>query len=187
MITAEKDCYREIQALAIGGGGAGAGSQGGGGSGYIEFQTLRIRENMKATVGQAGESSEIEINDRLVLSAAPGEDCIGVRGGAGYSGGGGYGAAAHTGGDGGENGGDGEDGQSGSGGDGSGFDLTTVNMNNFILSPGKGGIITGTLGGGGGGVVVNGGKPTGDAYNGEGYGGGGHVGPGFPGCVLLEL
>ena len=189
MITAEKDCYREIQALAIGGGGAGAGSQGGGGSGYIEFQTLRIRENMKATVGQAGESSEIEINDRLVLSAAPGEDCIGVRGGAGYSGGGGYGAAAHTGGDGGENGGDGEDGQTGSGGDGSGFDLTTVNMENFILSPGKAGTTSSTNGGGGGGVIVNGEKPTGgSSFDGEGYGGGANGNTGQkPGCVLIEL
>ena len=138
---------------------------------------------MEVRVGRAGESSGIEVNNQLVLEAAPGEDCIGHRGGPGYSGGGGYDA-----GDGGENGSDGEDGY-GHGGDGSGFDLTSVNMDNFILSPGKAGSGLTFWGGGGGGVIVNGEKPTGEhSFTGEGYGGGGcFVDKGLPGCVLINM
>jgi len=192
LMTAEKDCYREIQALAIGGGGRGSSGSsggGGGGSGYIEFQTVQIRRNMVVSVGQAGESSAIEVNNQLVLSAAAGEDWSALRGGAGYSGGGGAGAGAGAGGDGGENGSDGEDGTNGSGGDGSGLDLTTVQLDNFILSPGKAGTTYGSWGGGGGGVIVNGEYPTGGTVHyGKGYGGGGNYrGDGFPGCVLIDL
>ena len=192
LMSGEKDCYWEVQALAIGGGGGGGyrSPGGGGGSGYVEFSTLQIRRNVSVGVGAAGESSSIEVNNQLVLSAAPGENYNSYGGGAGYSGGGGAGTNdAHPGGDGGENGGDGEDGTKGSGGDGSGFDLTTVRMEHFILSPGKGGTKGSGGAGGGGGVIVNGEKPAGGTvHDGEGFGGGSlYISSGYPGCVLIDL
>ena len=121
------------------------------------------------------------------MSAAAGKNYNGVRGGAGYSAGGGFGSS-NGGGDGGENGGDGKDGSSGNGGDGSGFDVSDVGLHNFILTAGKAGATSGTLGGGGGGVMVNGGKPSGGSiYDREGFGGGGNSGAGRAGCVLIEL
>ena len=182
LMTAEKDCYREVQALAIGGGGGGNG-HGGGGSGYINFKTLQIRRSMEVSVGQGGEPSVIKVADQSVLTGYAGETPGGQRGGTGYSGGG------YSDGDGGENGGDGEGGSNGTGGRGSGFDLTTVQIKNFIISPGKAGTTSGTNGGGGGGVVVNEAKPSGgNSTDGEGYGGGGsNQGLGLPGCVLIDL
>ena len=127
---------------------------------------------MEVVVGQAGVQYKQTIRSDAVLSAAAGKNYNGVRGGAGYSGGGGFGSSS-GGGDGGENGGDGKD--------GSGFDVSAVGLHNFILTAGKAGATSGTLGGGGG-------KPTdvGGSY-GRDYGGGGNQGPGSAGCVLIEL
>ena len=135
---------------------------------------------MEVVVGQAGVQYKQTIRSDAVLSAVAGKNYNGVRGGAGYSGGGGYGSS-NGGGDGGENGGDGKDGSSGNGGDGSGFDVSDVGLHNFILTAGKAGATSATLGGGGG-------KPTdvGGSY-GRDYGGGGNQGPGSAGCVLIEL
>ena len=95
---------------------------------------------MEVIVGVAGEASTIVTNDQTVLSAAAGEDYQGYRGGAGYSGGGGGGTSSSSpGADGGENGRESEDGFGGSGGDGSGFDVSAVRLDNFILTVGKAG------------------------------------------------
>merc|ERR1712112_19957 len=45
LVTAEKDCFLDVRALAIGGGGSSSGSYGGGGSGYPEFGLLQLRAN----------------------------------------------------------------------------------------------------------------------------------------------
>ena len=166
IITAEKDCYIEVKALMIGGGGKG----GGGGSGNVVESVVQLKNNMEVYVGQGGSPSTIGTEDQIVAFAPPGSDNNGNDGGAGYSGGGGYG-----GGDGGENGSDGQDGNRGnSGGMGSGLDIQTIQMNHFILSPGKAGVTSGTSGGGGDGILVNGEKPDDvDKHHGEGFGGGG--------------
>ena len=104
------------------------------------------------------------------------QNCYGL-GGNGYSGGGG----GHY--NGGTNGRDGEGGQDGPGGHGSGKDVTSFQMEHFVLSPGAGGKYTSSGGGGGGGgVLVNGEGPERRDPQGEGYGGGG-----VSGIVLLEI
>ena len=108
------------------------------------------------------------------------QNCAGL-GGNGYSGGGGGGQY-----NGGSNGGDGEggqDGQGGPGGHGSGKDITSFQLEHFVLSPGAGWKYTSSGGGGGGGgVLVNGEGPERRDPQGEGYGGGG-----LSGIVLLEI
>ena len=90
LVTAEKDCYREVKALAIGGGGAGGGGgtskSGGGGSGYIVTEILQIQKYVEVIVGEVGEASTIVTNNLTILSAAAGEDYQGYRGGAGLGG-----------------------------------------------------------------------------------------------------
>ena len=70
LVTAEKDCYREVTALAIGGGGAGGSSSssksGRGGSGNITTQTLQIQKYMEVIVGEGGEPSKINTNNQTV-------------------------------------------------------------------------------------------------------------------------
>merc|ERR1719295_2408274 len=132
LVAAEKDCYVDLNIVAIGGGGRGGGSgYGGSGSGYVETEIVRMSVNNpegEIIVGQMGESSKVEIAGELVLEALPGEKGTGGPGGAGYSGGGAYGS------NGGSGGSDGGNSTNYPGGNGSGLDLTLVSLKNFILT-----------------------------------------------------
>ena len=117
----------------------------------------------------------------------------------GYSGGGRYGdfEQGYPGGS------NGSDGDGDDGGLGSGFDLSTIILRHYILSPGSGG--EGSLpsshcteyddfgaGGGGGGVLVNGEGPNCCETHGQGYGGGSGCSrsgcnTGLQGMVLIEV
>jgi len=190
LVSAEIDCYMEVRALAIGGGGS-VGSYGGGGSGYPEVGLLQLRANeaLNLVVGEARQTSLVERDGQVILSAAAGQDSSGSDGGDGYSGGGAGGSSSsYHGQDGGFDGGDG-DSYSSNGGKGSGIDVKTLNMTRFVLTPGKAGVgYSYNGGGGGGGILVNGEKPSGGSeHMGEGFGGGGGYGGGFPGCVLIEV
>jgi len=189
LVSAERDCFLEVRALAIGGGGRS--SYGGGGSGYPEFGLLQLRadETLKLIVGESQETSSVEKDGQVLLIAAAGQDNDGYNGGDGYSGGGaGYPNSGH-GQDGGSDGSDGGDYSSAKGGKGSGLDVGTLNMTRFVLTPGKGGThYSGSFGGGGGGILVNGEKPEGNQYYGEGFGGGSYASyTGLSGCVLIEV
>ena len=187
----------QLRVLAIGGGGEG--NSGGGESGYIQFhsETFTADTFISLTVGDPSQSSSFTVNGQAV-TAAPGYDYVSnsYQGADGYSGGGGSGSPGC---DGGTDGHDGEDCAYG-GGRGSGDDVTTYKMDNFVLTPGAGGkyfydSIDGyNYGGGGGGVMVNGQGPQRDSDNqGEGYGGGGgrHYSrgtyDGLPGVILMEV
>ena len=191
LVSAEKECFLEVRALAIGGGGSGY--LGGGGSGYAEFGVLQLRANetLDLVVGQGGETSSVEKDGQVLLIAAAGQNNDNYNGGDGYSGGGaGTGGSGGEGKDGGSDGSDGVDYSSSyKGGKGSGLDVGALNMTRFVLTPGKAGTNHGNVGGGGGGILVNGEKPSsGDSYDGEGFGGGGGYSfNGFPGCVLVEV
>ena len=193
LVAAEKDCYVDLNIVAIGGGG-GENVYGGSGSGYVETAIVRMSVNSPAaeiTVGQVGESSKVEIAGELVLEALPGEQGGDGPGGAGYSGGGAYCYRCDAG-TGGVGGSDGGNGTKYPGGKGSGFDLNLVDLQNFLLSPGAGGLPKWEgYGGGGGGVVVNGKMPDVTSENaGAGFGGGssGYSDSlGYQGCVIVEI
>ena len=189
----EKDCFVELNVVAIGSGGLGHSA--GGGSGYVETGTVRVsikQPVLEVTVGNStllsGNPSKVAVGGEVVLKAKPGKTTDNVVGGDGYSGGGGYGTGR-----GGSDGGDGEvgDDEDSEAGKGSGLDLSSISMKSFILTPGKGGVGESFYGGGGGGVVVNGKKPEVEHCGGEGYGGGGgyngFVNAVSAGCVLIEL
>ena len=194
LVAAEKDCFVDLNTVAIGGGGGRVDSiSGGSGSGYVETATLRMSLNSpeaEIIVGGLDQSSKVEFaGGEIVLEALPGKVSQSGSGGAGYSGGGGYGSIV-----GGIGGSDGSDGDSTEfpGGKGSGFDLSLLTLKNFILTPGTGGQphgVYGSVGGGGGGVAVNGKIPhvTGE-YAGVGFGGGSSKsGSGYHGCVIVEI
>merc|ERR1712012_5653 len=193
LVSAERDCYMEVRALAIGGGGGGVSYHGGGGSGSPEVGLLQLRANetLDLIVGRATHTSSVEKDGQVILSAAAGQDYSGYNGGDGYSGGGAaYGSNMPHGQDGGFDGGDGGSYSSHTGGKGSGIVVSSLNMTRFVLTPGKAGLGHGSSGGGGGGILVNGEKPSGGNENqGEGFGGGGgRFNPnGLPGCVLIEV
>ena len=190
LVANEKDCFVDLDVVAIGGGGNYVGATyGGAGSGYVEVEVIRLSINdplMKVTVGSAGGPSMVEVGEEVLLEAAPGEGPDSVKGGDGYSGGGGLGGSAR----GGSDGGDGEDGTDTAGGSGSGLNLDLLSMKSFILTPGGGGDPgSSSHGGGGGGVIVNGKIPGDNQYMGKGYGGGAadfsNADKGYPGCVLV--
>ena len=146
-------------------------------------------------VGGPGELSSLETREgETIITAQPGGESDRYDGGAGYSGGGGGSSnTARNGGDGGKDGGDGDNSTIGNlGGRGSGQDIsTTIHLQQFSLTPGRGGQKIGIYGGGGGGIMVDGSGPQDKVYNGQGYGGGegGYGGNGNPepGLVLLEI
>ena len=192
LVAAEKDCFVELNIVAIGGGGAGRDSYGRGrGSGYVEAASVRINSSSpeaEILVGQVGESSKLEIAGELVFEALPGQ----YPGSDGYSGGGGSSHSGQGGGMGGSGGSDGGNGTNHPGGKGSGFDLGLVPLKNFILTPGEGGQPLSQYGGGGGGVAVNGKMPdVTSKYAGAGFGGGssGYYDNyrGYQGCVIVEI
>ena len=122
---------------------------------------------MKLAVGDSGESSQVTVSGETIVAEA-GQDS-GGDGRDGYSGGG----AMYC--DGGCGGGDGDSSGSYHGGHGTGEDIVTFVLDNFILSPGDGGEHYSQWGGGGGGVLINGQGPD-EGENtlvGSGYGGGG--------------
>merc|ERR1712117_456460 len=196
--------------LAVVVGGGGFGSTAGGGSGYIQFLELPSSQpfvQFEATVGSSDEQSMLStISDGssdILVSALPGGDSLtGLDGGFGYSGGGAYGACTfceppYVGGNGGSDGGDGQDVDDLPGGKGSGFDVRTVPLTHFELSPGSGGVAKDIFGAGGGGVMVNGFGPSGESTHGQGYGAGGGTfinisfgagdQEGYAGVIILEL
>ena len=127
-----------------------------------------------------------------IITAQPGGESDRYDGGAGYSGGGGGSSnTARDGGDGGKDGGDGDNSAIGNlGGRGSGQDIsTTIHLQQFSLTPGRGGQKIGMYGGGGGGIMVDGSGPQDTVYIGQGYGGGkgGYSGNPGTGLVLLEI
>jgi len=194
LVSAEKECFLEVRALAIGGGGHSGGYGGGGGSGYAEYGVIQLQANetLDLVVGEGRETSSVEKDGQVLLMAAAGQDNDGYNGGDGYSGGGATSGSSIPGRDGGSDGSDGEDYDSSKrGGKGSGLDVGALNMTRFVLTPGKAGThySGGGYGGGGGGILVNGEKPSGGSSNrGEGFGGGGYYYEnGFPGCVLVEV
>merc|ERR1712037_196365 len=120
LVSAEKDCFLDVRALAIGGGGKAG--YGGGGSGYPEFGLFQLRalETLNLIVGGAQETSSVEKDGQVLLIAAAGQDADAYNGGDGYSGGGaGTSVSGHAGGDGGSDGSDGGDYNSYTGGKGS--------------------------------------------------------------------
>ena len=191
-ISGEKDCFIDLNAVAIGSGGGGSyyknfGYGFGGGSGYFKAGTLRLtsKDKIMEIKITKGEPTTVSIGGAVVLQAGAGDDGYHRYGGDGWSGGGGVNEA------GGSAGSNGIFGQHrkiakhwGNGGKGSGEDVTKLDMKNFKFKPGKG--AEKGWGGGGGGVMVNGEGPTGSIYLGEGYGGGGGNGDGQAGCVALE-
>ena len=144
-------------------------------------------------VGGPGELSSLETREgETIITAQPGGESDRYDGGAGYSGGGGGSSnTARTGGDGGKDGGDGDNSTIGNlGGRGSGQDIsTTIHLQQFSLTPGRGGQKIGMYGGGGGGIMVDGSGPQDTVYIGQGYGGGkgGYSGNPGTGLVLLEI
>ena len=165
LVAAEKDCYVDLNVVAIGGGARGARG------GHVETATVRMNVNSPVAEILVGQS-KVEIGGELVLEASPGR---GPSRGAGYSGGGGgyHGEA------GGSGGGDIAYDSSHPGGESS--DLGLVSMKNFILTPAADG-------GASGGVrvvsVVDGkvpGNRTLWEYKGVGFGSGGNS------CVLIEI
>merc|ERR1712012_702270 len=90
LVSAERDCYMEVRALAFGGGGSSSKSYGGAGSGYPEVGLLQLRANetLNLVVGEARQTSSVERDGQVILSAAAGQDNSGYDGGDGYSGGG---------------------------------------------------------------------------------------------------
>ena len=147
----------QLRVLAVGGGGGG--SFCGGGSGYLQYvtRTLSGPTIMKLAVGDSGESSQVTVSGETIVAEA-GQDS----GGAVYC-------------DGGYGGGDGDSSGSYHGGHGTGEDIVTFVLDNFILSPGDGGEHYSQWGGGGGGVLINGQGPDKgeNTLVGSGYGGGG--------------
>ena len=158
---------------------------------------------MTLRVGGSEQPSGVYLSQYgIFFEARPGVSAYGsgnFNGGDGYSGGG---ALTYTnslsierGSEGGTNGLDGQDGKGDDdwhciGGHGSGEDISSYTMENFVLTPGMGGksymshATAGVYpGGGGGGVVVNGLGPYRCDNQGEGYGGGN----GLPGVILLEI
>merc|ERR1712181_9967 len=187
LVAAEKDCFVDLNTVAIGGGGGGRDYSSGSGSGYTLRMSLNSPE-AEIIVGGLDQSSKVEFaGGELVLEALPGKVSQSGSGGAGYSGGGGY--ERISGGIGGSDGSDGDSVGGTDGGKGSGFDLTLLTLKNFILTPGTGGQPIGRSGGGGGGVAVNGKIPrvTGE-FAGVGFGGGSaNFGSGNHGCVIVEI
>ena len=186
------DC--EMTAVAVGGGGSG--NYAGGGSGYIETVTApMVPAQLYVSVGAGGAETSLRrggwggVGDEVVVKAMAGGDGTNYDGGAGYSGGGaGFGDYIY--GDGGADGGDGEDGDGkGHGGAGSGFDINSIVLTSFTLSPGVGGLKhyynTNHFGGGGGGVLVDGAGPQETQYDGQGFGGGRGWAEGKPGSGLV--
>lgn len=191
----DMDC--ELTVVAVGGGGIYSGWYGGGGSGYVASTSVMPSplSQLVVRVGGPGELSSLETSEgETIITAQPGEKSDHKDGGAGYSGGGG--GSFYGGGDGGEDGGDGDnshphgDTNGHLGGRGSGQDIsTTIHLQQFSLTPGRGGQRNGRYGGGGGGIMVDGSGPQDTVYNGQGYGGGQgiHGGNPGPGLVLLEI
>ena len=195
-ILALGDC--ELTVVAVGGGGWGA--TGSGGSGYVVTNSFTVYpftpSQLVVRVGGPGENSSLQISEGgTIITAQSGGNAHVYNGGAGYSGGGGGNYNYISGGYGGANGGDGQDSAYGDpGGAGSGFDISTISLTKFSLSPGAGGQRGSQYGGGGGGLMVDGAGPQKTVHDGQGYGGGGfnqYVTPGGgrpgPGIVLLEI
>merc|ERR1712012_735920 len=134
LVSAERDCYMEVRALAISGGGSRIYTYGGGGSGYPEVGLLQLRANetLNLVVGEAKQTSLVEMDGQVILSAAAGQDSSGNNGGDGFSGGGaGFQSGYDHGQDGGFNGGDGGSYGGHTGGKGSGIDVSLLNMTRF--------------------------------------------------------
>ena len=202
-ITVSSSSFCQLRFLAVGGGGHYTGLGAGAGSGYIQYQskTLSSGTVISLTVGDEEQPSVVRINGETI-EAEPGHYPTSNDGADGYSGGGASGSTA-GGCNGGSNGGDGEgDCYNHNGGRGTGEDITTYRLDNFVLSPGAGGKYDKSedgyySGGGGGGVLVNGEGPQRDSDNqGEGYGGGANchrnsdgdlMYDGLPGVILLEV
>jgi len=155
--TGEKDCFIELNAMAVGSGGKGHYSDynkhHGGGSGYFKFGPVRLTSKdkvLKIKLEQGGPTT-ISIGEVEVLKAKEGGPAYGLREcmikydhdgcGNGYSGGAGangYGGFA------------GGDGTGEHAGKGSGEDVTKIKMKNFSFKSGR------LYGGhGGGGILVN--------------------------------
>jgi len=197
-ISGEDGCFKTIKAVAVGSGGKGltkvcAGGSGGG-SGYINHTEFILPSNTRASLHtNSGQDTILKLGEEMIIDAGnglEGPECS--DGGAGYSGGGGgSGTSGVSAGDGGTDGGDGEVGSSSNyiGGEGSGFDIRSISLKYYQLSPGRGGESQGVHGGGGGGVLVNGTGPVTPDGFGEGYGGGGLGGnhDGNLGCLVLEI
>ena len=151
------DC--QLRVFAVGGGGLGdMGS--GAGSGYLLYNAMNITgpTNISLVVGGMQLASIVTINGQAFIAEA-GHDSRDVQNGAdGYSGGG----ALCNGCDGGSNGGNGDSFFDNKGGHGTGEDISTYKLENWVLSPGVGGQSCYDdydgypNGGGGGGVLVNG-------------------------------
>jgi len=191
-----------LKIVAVGGGGGSSGSGssgfGAGGSGYVVHQAIQmlgrssnqfsVKVGNGGKIGKGGKDSTIDWGlTPAYFRAKGGASGSGAVGGAGYSGGGGAGGDGGT---------DGSDGCCDStSGIGSGFDLTSIQLDTFDLSPGAGGenylTAGGNAGGGGGGVLVDGEGGQDDSiypeYNGQGYGFGAGFGSGGHGVVLMEV
>ena len=176
--------------IAIGGGGHGGGHNGSAGSGYVKSDVIDVSSTgYQVRVGQSRQGSFIQKKSgQFVIAAHPGGDGVSTyRGGDGYSGGGGQGTQQGAGSRGGS---DGSDGGGIYGGKGSGFNISTISLEHFILSPGDGGeTYDFYFGGGGGGVLVDNVGPDSQNVQGKGYGGGGgayEYQNGLQGMVLIE-
>lgn len=174
--------------VAVGGGGRVPFCTGGAGSGYVSQGSYKLGETILISIGGPGQATSITtVSEEIVLLAEPGDECYGEDGGNGYSGGGSYG----HGGVGGEDGGDGQATSQGKGGVGSAVDVSKIDMENFVVTFGAGGVNNGGCGGGGGGVLINGAGPSATDAQGQGYGGGADCqsfnGDGLPGAVLIEV
>ena len=194
-VTVKGGSSCRIKFLLVGGGGRprNDGGGGGAGSGYVEYHhpgPVDPGQVIYLTVGNQGQSSELEISRVVIFDAWAGEEGGSVDGGAGYCGGGGWGT---SGGDGGTGGGDGLGGvgSGGAGGGGQGEDVSLYTFTSWTLAPGAGGHHYGISGGGGGGVLVDGAGPPAAEWQGQGFGGGGNgfsdYSDGLQGVILLEI
>jgi hypothetical protein len=152
----------------------------GGGSGYVEYVVIDI----SSTEYEVEYSSVKNKEGDTIIHANGGGVGDGMTGGRGYSGGG------DTSSSGGSNG---SDGYGENGGKGSGTNISEIPLDNFVLSPGDGGVNNVYNGGGGGGILVDNIGPDSFEYQGKGFGGGGGGGDfgdfayGLPGTVLIEV
>ena len=128
-------------AVAVGGGGTTT-RDAGSGSGYVNYTEISLSrgvgQHLRAEVGGAQEATKlVDRSTSSTLTANPGGNGGDWTGADGYSGGGGdYGDSGTNGGNGGSGGSNGKAsfGNHGyQGGSGSGFDISTIPLNNIVL------------------------------------------------------
>ena len=133
--------YCELTVLAVGGGGDSEYSSsgyGGGGSGYIEWTTMNLTgpadRDLQITVGGNRQKTSVTYSNNILVEAQPGYNRKYGNGAGGFSGGSSFrSGSCETPGQGGSNGQDGADCGDYGGGKGSGVDVGSIPIRDFML------------------------------------------------------